>query len=165
MLLSNAYSFFCRRQTPDGLQMLWLAAYLTGFPPAGLYTLCWTHGQAPDASVYTSFLRKRIFVSFDIAWNCVNALSGLYLISTQFQTKWRRRWMNCVNALSGLYLISTASSTFLMKVNHIIVSMPSRAYTSFLRYPFKNLGFMRFPEPVFAGICQNILTVAHFHAC
>jgi len=34
-----------------------------------------------------------------------------------------------------------------------------------LQYPFKNLGFMRFPEPVFAGICQNILTVAHFHAC
>ena len=47
----------------------------------------------------------------------------------------------------------------------IIVSMPSRASTSLLQYPFKNLGFMRFPEPVFAGICQNILTVAHFHAC
>ena len=46
-----------------------------------------------------------------------------------------------------------------------LVSMPSRADISFLRYPFKNLGFMRFPEPVFAGICQNILTVAHFHAC
>ena len=46
-----------------------------------------------------------------------------------------------------------------------VVSMPSRAVTSFLQYPFKNLGFMRFPEPVFAGICQNILTVAHFHAC
>ena len=45
------------------------------------------------------------------------------------------------------------------------VSMPSRAYTSFLRYPFKNLGFMRFPEPVFAGICQNILTNPHFRAC
>ena len=41
-----------------------------------------------------------------------------------------------------------------------IASMPSRAYTSFLRYPFKNLGFMRFPEPVFAGICQNILAAA-----
>ena len=40
------------------------------------------------------------------------------------------------------------------------VSMPSRAYTSFLQYPFKNLGFMRFPEPVFAGICQNILAAA-----
>ncbi len=38
------------------------------------------------------------------------------------------------------------------------VSMPSRADDSFLRYPFKNLGFMRFPEPIFAGICQNILT-------
>ena len=45
------------------------------------------------------------------------------------------------------------------------VSMPSRAYTPFLRYPFKNLGFMRFSEPVFAGIYQNILTTAVFHAC
>ena len=32
-------------------------------------------------------------------------------------------------------------------------------------YPFKNLGFMRFPEPVFAGIYQNILTTAVFRAC
>ena len=47
----------------------------------------------------------------------------------------------------------------------INVSMPSRAYISFLRYPFKNLGFMRFPEPVFAGIYQNILTTAVFRAC
>ena len=46
-----------------------------------------------------------------------------------------------------------------------VVSMPSRAYTSFLRYPFKNLDFMRFPEPVFAGIYQNILTTAVFRAC
>ena len=29
----------------DSLQMLWLAAYLMGLPPTGLYTLCWTHGQ------------------------------------------------------------------------------------------------------------------------
>ena len=43
--------------------------------------------------------------------------------------------------------------------------MPSRANDSFLQYPFKNLGFMRFPEPVFAGICQNILTNPHFRAC
>ena len=45
------------------------------------------------------------------------------------------------------------------------VSMPSRAYTSFLRYPFKNLGFMRFTEPAFAGIYQNILAIAIFRAC
>ena len=70
------------------------------------------------------------------------------------------------------------------------VSMPSRAYTSFLpirrglqyrkgnqgvnalsglylisTYPFKNLGFMRFPETVFAGIYQNTLTTAVFRAC
>ena len=69
-----------------------------------------------------------------------------------------------VNALSGLYLIST-----ILKVSQfqeiLSVSMPSRAYTSFLRYPFKNLGFMRFPEPVFAGIYQNILTTVFFRAC
>ena len=31
--------------------------------------------------------------------------------------------------------------------------------------PFKNLGFMQFSEPVFAGIYQNILTTAVFRAC
>ena len=45
------------------------------------------------------------------------------------------------------------------------LSMPSRASTSLLQYPFKNLGFMRFPEPVFAGIYQNILTTSVFRAC
>ena len=65
---------------------------------------------------------------------------------------------------------SRAYTSFLREKNgelefKVVVSMPSRAYTSFLRYPFKNLGFMRFPEPVFAGIYQNILTTAVFHAC
>ena len=71
---------------------------------------------------------------------------------------------NRFNALSGLYLISTIE---IVESNNADtnVSMPSRAYTSFLRYPFKNLGFMRFPEPVFAGIYQNILTTAVFRAC
>ena len=45
------------------------------------------------------------------------------------------------------------------------VSMPSRAGAPFLRYPFENLGFMRFLEPVFAGIYQNILTMTIFRAC
>jgi len=27
--------------------MLWLAAYLTGFPPVGLHALSWTHCLAP----------------------------------------------------------------------------------------------------------------------
>ena len=69
-----------------------------------------------------------------------------------------------VNALSGLYLISTDGKGK-DNIKGAFVSMPSRAYTSFLRYPFKNLGFMRFPEPVFAGIYQNILTTAVFRAC
>ena len=67
--------------------------------------------------------------------------------------------------LTGLYLISTVLGFLLYVIADTIVSMPSRAYTSFLRYPFKNLGFMRFPEPVFAGIYQNILTAAVFRAC
>ena len=95
----------------------------------------------------------------------VNALSGLYLISTS-----RRRWKSKehlsdgVNALSGLYLISTDHMA-VTALDIKDVSMPSRAYTSFLRYPFKNLGFMRFPEPVFADTYQNILTIAIFRAC
>ena len=69
----------------------------------------------------------------------------------------------------GVSMPSRAYTSFLRNsrlfASSNVVSMPSRAYTSFLRYPFKNLGFMRFPEPVFAGIYQNILTVAVFRAC
>ena len=71
----------------------------------------------------------------------------------------------CVNALSGLYLISTGAMFAFNGRHYLYVSMPSRAYTSFLRYLFKNLGFMQFPEPVFTGIYQNILTTAVFRAC
>ena len=67
---------------------------------------------------------------------------------------------------------SRADDSFLQENKEIVfeypfgdVSMPSRADDSFLRYPFKNLGFMRFPEPIFAGICQNILTGPLFRAC
>ena len=88
---------------------------------------------------YTSFLQICKVVNYWVATR-VNALSGLYLISTTFT-------MNTVSRL---------------KAN---VSMPSRAYTSFLRSPFKNLDFMRFSEPVFAGIYQNILITAVFRAC
>ena len=51
------------------------------------------------------------------------------------------------------------------KANEECVSMPFRAKAPFLRYPFQNLGFMRFLEPVFAGIYQNILTMTIFRAC
>ena len=76
-----------------------------------------------------------------------------------------------VDDVTKVSMPSRAYTSFLPKwttvtlYRYLIVSMPSRAYTSFLRYPFKNLGFMRFPEPVFAGIYQNILTTAVFRAC
>ena len=171
--------------------MLWLAAYLTGFPPVGLHVLRWTHGLAPMWApmctqfstgglgvwhpalfIATSFvlpnstpfdiirtfvhtlltipdprelfstrgLAPGIFSVFPLIkllctcptkWWSVNALSGLYLISTRqmfgrmsrslscqcplgliphFYKDVHRRFRRsrlCVNALSGLYLTST----------------------------------------------------------
>ena len=68
------------------------------------------------------------------------------------------------NALSGWGSISTRRKSR-WKSQQQEVSMPFRAKAPFLRYPFENLGFMRFLEPVFAGIYQNILTMAIFRAC
>ena len=47
---------------------------------------------------------------------------------------WFRMWLPCrsVNALSGLYLISTKVVWILIQKKMVKVSMPSRAYTSFL---------------------------------
>ena len=93
-------------------------------------------------------------------------LTGLYLISTVLGFLLYVIADTIVSMPSRAYtsfLRHSICSPFIMA--DLSVSMPSRAYTSFLRYPFKNLGFMRFPEPVFAGIYQNILTTAVFHAC
>ena len=95
---------------------------------------------------------------------CVNALSGLYLISTHIVMIPSPSELS-VSMPSRAYISFLRKSTWKKMAVHSRVSMPSRAYTSFLRYPFKNLGFMRFPEPVFAGIYQNILTTAVFRAC
>ena len=143
--------------------------------------------ESPNTFLGTC-LSHHSFLIF-LVTNTNTLLSGLYLISTYDYVNDPDGWDMCVNALSGLYLISTditpiykdlelgvsmpsrAYTSFLRGSNCMwafrtsCVSMPSRAYTSFLRYPFKNLGFMRFPEPVFAGIYQNILTVAVFRAC
>ena len=81
--------------------------------------------------------------------------------------------VHTINTQSGVENVSMPSRAYnsflllddVLKLYNQNVSMRSRAYTSFLRYHFKNLGFMRFPEPVFAGIYQNILTTAVFRAC
>ena len=98
------------------------------------------------------------------AITCVNALSGLYLISTPIQFNKTLRWVDGCQCPLGL-IPHFYHDQYLPLFRIMSVSMPSRAYTSFLRYPFKNLGFMRFLEPVFAGIYQNILTTAVFRAC
>ena len=43
-----------------------------------------------------------------------------------------------VNALSGLYLISTSGRVYYEIFSAVLVSMPSRAYTSFLRIERKS---------------------------
>ena len=124
-----------------------------------------------------------------IVEECVNALSGLYLISTAEPSVAMVQGEMCqcpLGLIPHFYGAAEAAAEVgrvetcqcpLGLIPHFYqmgyravsscreVSMPSRAYTSFLRYPFKNLGFMRFPEPVFAGIYQNILTAAVFRAC
>ena len=81
---------------------------------------------------YISFLQATSCDHTQMQFRCVNALSGLYLISTMYRVELLWYKLPGVNALSGLYLIST----------HLIkreerslyeVSMPSRAYISFLR--------------------------------
>ena len=114
---------------------------------------------------YTSFLPRDNFEMYrKVTKWCVNALSGLYLISTvsYLITPTGGNWVSMPSRAYTSFLRAGDSNTC---GRGYVVSMPSRAYTSFLRYPFKNLGFMRFPEPVFAGIYQNILTTAVFRAC
>ena len=56
---------------------------------------------------YTSFLQTQCYTIRLRVLERVNALSGLYLISTRFKTADFALTTQCVNALSGLYLIST----------------------------------------------------------
>ena len=109
--------------------------------------------------------------------NCVNALSGLYLISTWVSvlSEWYLNWPR-VNALSGLYLISTLREWIFQYPETVVcqcplgliphfylwrertarvrkqkVSMPSRAYTSFLPM-IKN------PDGLYSTNCVNALS-------
>ena len=73
------------------------------------------HRVSMPSRAYTSFLHIRLFM---IVWQRrmgVNALSGLYLISTQVLSGVFNN-QTCVNALSGLYLISTGDELAL-KIN------------------------------------------------
>ena len=110
-----------------------------------------------------------------IVVECFNALSGLYIISTGGSGSPEGVLYGIrVNALSGLYLISTKSRQNWLE-RSVIVSMPSRAYTSFLPtisfYQLKNwircqcpLGliphfyFIMIEENYGDGICVNALS-------
>ena len=107
-------------------------------------------------------LLRGLISSHSSRMHSFNALMGLSCYAnTQKYTKQSEEFQCPLGLIPHFYVYRRIDHRY----NCQIVSMPSRAYTSFLRYPFKNLGFMRFPEPVFAGIYQNILTTAVFRAC
>ena len=126
------------------------------------YSDHWGSVSMPSRA-YTSFLHASRSSLEKMASTGVNALSGLYLISTVECGVGPFIFKECQCPLGLIPHFYRPRNRLFRSVYH--VSMPSRAYTSFLRYPFKNLGFMRFTEPVFAGIYQNILTTAVFRAC
>ena len=63
---------------------------------------------------YTSFLQRDLLKRREPVTECVNALSGLYLISTPIRVNNRSYCDGGVNALSGLYLISTCARAWLI---------------------------------------------------
>ena len=77
-------------------------------------------------------LSHHSFIIF-LVTNTNTLLSGLYLISTKKTLHFQSHLSLCVNALSGLYLISTLMIRWYQQGKRKDpVSMPSRAYTSFL---------------------------------
>jgi hypothetical protein len=87
--------------------------------------------------------------------SCINALCGLYIISTLPGAAAIAAICMCqclIRAIHHFYL-SMLKDNF----KKIGVSMPYTGYTSFLPYPSKNGLFPPFLRGVSAGIFQNIL--------
>ena len=152
----------------------WYMHGITCYCPTGLlphfYWMKWLkHSQLEGCQcplgLLPHFYTCRNFLYNIPAKMRVNALSGCYLISTaemRYLSYYKEYPCQCpLGLLPHFYY----NKSFKFVVYRYDVSMPSRAVTSFLQYPFKNLGFMRLPEAVFAGIYQNILTTAVFRAC
>ena len=91
-------------------------AYTSFLPPEGAEKVKRIYMVSMPSRAYTSFLRLCMDTHIMFRILSVNALSGLYLISTRMALLQRRHMTVCVNALSGLYLIST-----LMKFLYLIV--------------------------------------------
>ena len=111
--------------------MLWLAAYLTGFPPVGLHAISWTHGLAPMWSgLYIISTWNNIVALITLnECQCPLGLIPHFYDGDYWGIKAGVAWCQCplgliphfyeeevnvvhllvrrVNALSGLYLIST----------------------------------------------------------
>ena len=80
----------------------------------------------------------------------VNALSGLYLISTTYYSRLREKGVRCQCPL-GLIPHFYSDSPLNYTAFRDVVSMPSRAYTSFLLYKDLELGY-------FGHVCVNALS-------
>ena len=104
----------------------------------GLHALSWTHGLAP---MWSGLYLISTFTSLDLCWvNSfrVNALSGLYLISTVssgLRIRHAEVWCQCPLGLIPHFYGGDDP----IRLQLLQVSMPSRAYTSFLRETYLSL--------------------------
>ena len=126
--------------------------------------IIWQLASCRIKSIFSRTFKINNYLSFSIFFNYLSLnlpskATHFYIITVI--DKHRTRKCQCPLGLMAHFY----DKTFAKLTKELYVSMPSRANGSFLQYPFKNLGFMRFPEPVFAGICQNILTDPLFRAC
>ena len=105
---------------------------------------------------YTSFLRKNR-LQLQITFQGVNALSGLYLISTlNLRVRSLQLLQSCQCPL-GLIPHFYKIVVFIIGVLLVFVSMPSRAYTSFLPR-------LKISKSQYAKLCQCPLgLIPHFY--
>ena len=123
--------------------------------------LLWLRCQCPHGLVPHCYEDKHLYALINLVCQCPHGLvPHCYTMSGDVSAEFNNVSMPS-RASTSLLQIRLEAKRWRLQA----VSMPSRASTSLLQYPLKNLGFMRFPEPVFAGICQNILTVTVFRAC
>ena len=94
-----------------------------------------------------------------VARECPTELRLYFYGEKRYERKRRKNIVSMPSRVGAPFLLQNLLKN---SRKNFMVSMPSRADAPFLRYPFKNIGFMRFLEPVFAGIYQNILTIAFF---
>ena len=117
--------------------MLWLAAYLTGFPPVGLHALSWTHGLAPMWSglyIISTWNNIVALITLNECQCPLGLIPHFYLIELLMYRDLSSLCQCPLGLIPHFYLLAVC----MVKIEEL-VSMPSRAYTSFLLTTLRSL--------------------------